>query len=138
MAAKDAKADDKVKPSDTLVLISAQALKSLLKADDNLKGKIDELTGELREEIGNAVEKKHLHKKAYATLKAISRIKSNEELSNYWHTLLAYMDMAGVMARIDSVSELPLDGEEPEDEEETAGDKVTRPQFGAREPAKAH
>mgnify|MGYP001617024169 CR=1 FL=1 len=103
----------------TITLISAGTLKSLLRSDDGYKEKIDGLTGELRETIGNAVEKKHLDKAAYALLKKFHRIKSNEKLANLWDTLQAYMDMAGVMKRIESVAPLPLDGEQNEAEAET-------------------
>ncbi|HEY6029960.1 MAG TPA: hypothetical protein VIU44_05330 [Gaiellaceae bacterium] len=133
----------------TLVLISPQALKQLLKDDDRYKDDIDGLVGELRETIGNAVDKKKLDKKAYALLKRFHREKSNEKLSNLWHTLLAYMDMAGVMKRIESVSELPLDGEkangeeseevEASSEEPAEGAEVVKPQFGGRRvPAQTH
>ena len=100
----------------TLVLISAKTLTALLKQDDNYKDKIDGIVGELRETIGNAVEKKHLDKAAYALLKKFHRIQSNEKLANLWDTLNAYMDMTGVMKRIESVTPLPLDGEQNEAE----------------------
>ncbi len=142
-AAQAEAAAETAKKQATLVLISPQALKGLLREDDKYKGDIDSLTGELREAIGNAKEKKHLDTKAYALLKRFHREKSNEKLANLWSTLLAYMEMAGVMDRINSVSELPLDGEkndEEEDEEQTVdasgeedGDEeptVARPQFG--------
>ena len=111
-------------PTQNAALISASTLKSLLRADDGYKEKIDGLTGELREEIANAVEKKHLDKKAYALLKKFYRIKSNEKLAGLWDTLQAYMDLAGVMKRIESVAPLPLDGEKNEEEAEGDG-KVT-------------
>ncbi len=134
----------------TLVMITERQLKSLLGEDDNYKGRIDGLVGELRETIGNAVEKKHLHKGAYALVKKFHRMKSNEQLSDLWHTVLAYMDMAGIMARIDSVSALPLDGDDGAGDDEGAGEggaedtpsptiaeggEVHRPQFGGRQRA---
>lgn len=132
------------RPELALNLIAQRTLVSLLREDDNYKGRIDGLVGELRESIGNAADKKHLDKKAYALLKKFHRMKSTEELARVWHTLLAYMDMAGVMKRIDSVSELDLagDGEsaeeeeaeegEAEEEEEESGGEVSRPRFGGR------
>ena len=124
--------DEETKPENeapeqtSVVLISSKALVAMLKQDDNYKNKIDGLTGELRETIGNAVEKKHLDKKAYALLKKFHRIDSNEELARLWDTLQAYMDMAGVMKRIESVPALPLDGEKNEAEaKETEAGNVT-------------
>ena len=129
-----------------MVLTPKSTLIALLKQDDKYKNDIDGLTGELRETIGNAVEKKHLDKKAYALLKRFHREKSNEKLANLWTTLLAYLEMAGVLERINSVEALPLgdadsmenDGEGEEAEEETGGE-VVKPQFGGRRsPATAH
>ncbi|MDO8534112.1 MAG: hypothetical protein Q7S17_05145 [Xanthobacteraceae bacterium] len=110
----------------TIVLLSSKTMTALLKQDDNYKDKIDGIVGELRETIGNAVEKKHLDKAAYALLKKFHRIKSNEELANLWDTLQAYMDMTGVMKRIESVPSLPLDGKNNEAEAEDKNSNVTR------------
>lgn len=110
MAKKDDGATEQV-TDQKAVLISASTLKSLLRSDDGYKEKIDGLTGELRETIGNAVEKKHLDKAAYALLKKFHRIKSNEKLASLWDTLQAYMDLSGVMKRIESVAPLPLGDE---------------------------
>lgn len=126
-----------------LSLISQRALQKLLKDDDNYKEKVDGLVGELRETIGNAKEKQKLHPQAYALLKKFHRMKSNESLSDLWHTLLAYMDMVGVMKRIESVSALPLDGDanaeaEAEADAEEEGEGNVRQFGGRREPALAH
>lgn len=132
----------------SLVLIPAKTLKQLLSDDDGYKQRIDGMTGELREQIKYAADKKHLHKGAYALLKKLHRIDSAEQLRTLWLTLLAYMDMAGVMKRIDSVPDLPLGGDadadagaddpadetgvvEAEDGEREAAEVVT-PQFGSR------
>lgn len=127
-----------------LALISERALRKLLSDDDKYKEKIDGLTGELRETIGNAKEKQKLNTKAYAMLKKLHRMKSNEELSDLWHTLLAYMDMAGVMKRIESAPGLPLEGDaeaqaeaDAEEAEDGEGGGTVR-QFGGRAPALAH
>lgn len=109
---------EQAKQASGFALISAGTLRALLKQDDNYKQRIDGLTGELREAIGYAVEKKHLNKKMYAVLKKFYRYTSDEKLADDWRTLLALMDMAGVMRRIDSVAGLPLDGENMVDEEQ--------------------
>ena len=103
-----AKGKDKAKQDEVLVLIKESTLKALLRADDGYKDKIDGLTGELREEIGNAVEKKHLDKKAYALLKKFHRIDTPEEKHRIWHTLVQYMMLSGEMKIIDSVQPLEL------------------------------
>lgn len=110
MAKKD-KNDGKPSETAAVTLISQKSLVALLKEDDNYKGKIDGLVGELRETIGNAVEKKHLNKQMYALLKKFHRYKSIEKLADDWRTLLAYMDMAGIMAKIDTVTPLPIEGD---------------------------
>ncbi|MDE2105513.1 MAG: hypothetical protein KGL39_50265 [Patescibacteria group bacterium] len=126
--------------AESLVLTPASVLKALLNDDGNYKEQIDGLVGELREQIKNAIDKKHLHKKAYADVKRFFRYKSSEELRRHWLTLLAYMDMSGVMKRIESVPDLPLDGEKAEgeeveavsDEAEETTSEVVKPQFGGR------
>lgn len=95
-----------------LVLISRSALVKLLKNDDRYQEEMDGILGTRREEIGNAVQKHHLDKDAFADLKRLHKINSNETLAHRWRTLLAYMKMTGVMDRIESVPMLPLDGDE--------------------------
>lgn len=120
--AEDQQQDDTMQ--NEIVCISSRHLKQLLKDDDDYKGKIDGLAGELRETISNAAQKRNLHKKAYADLKKMHRMESNEKLAEYWHNLLAMMQMAGIMARIDSVLALPLEDDEAENAEELAEDEV--------------
>ena len=103
-----AKGKDKAKQEEVMVLIKDTTLKALLRADDSYKEKIDGLTGELREEIANAVDKKHLDKKAYALLKKFHRIDSPEEKHRIWHTLVRYMELSGEMKTIESVIPMEL------------------------------
>lgn len=119
-----APAADKVKPSETLTMISAPTLVKLLKSADSRKQEVDKLVGEMREEIGNAKEKKHLNTGMFALLRRFNNYKSNEKLAHDWDTLCAYMDMAGLMKRIESVGKLQLDGGEGDDETDGAGDKT--------------
>lgn len=109
---------DKVRPGDVEQLINAKQLKSLLAADDSHKEEIDGVVGSLREKIAFAVKNHHLDKKAYALTKQFNRM-SAEKLADLWPRLLAYMDMAGLMERIESVERLPLGDEEDETETET-------------------
>lgn len=98
-------------------LISERSLKALLKEDDKLKGEIDTSVAELREAIGNKVEKSHLNKKAYAKAKAFHRYKSNEALKRDLLDFFAYLKFMGVLDRVQAVGDLPLG--EAEGEEET-------------------
>lgn len=107
------------KKDKAVALIGRKTLNDLLKFDDSRKGIMDGANGELREAIANAVDKKHLHKKAYVTVKAMHRFKSDEALKLYVENLLAYMDMAGITKRIEAVGDLPL-GEEADSEDEVA------------------
>ena len=117
-ASKPKRSVGKNRIGEGVTLIGERQLRSLLASDDNHKGKIDGVVGSLREEIKNAVDKQHLNKKAYAMLKTLHRMK-DEALADLWPTLLVYMDMAGVMKRIESVERLPFD---KSDEAETEGE----------------
>jgi len=100
----------KGKAAEIDVLITEKALRALIKADDDYKSGIAGLTGELREEIGNAVEKKHLDKNAYALLKSFKQKgKTPQGKHRLWHTLVAYMEMSGEMKIVESAPELGLD-----------------------------
>ena len=126
-------------PSVATKLISEAMLKKLLKRDAAIKDDIDGKVGELRETIANAVEKHHLHKGAFALLKKFDRMEP-EKAAELWDTMLAYMDMAGVMAKIESVAKLPLEGDSDDEAEEgetemPSGAVVERPQFGGRRQA---
>lgn len=117
-------------------LISQNDLRNLLKQCAGLKDDLDETTGILREKIAYAVDKKNLNKKAFGELRKLNKMEA-EKLADYWDTLQAYMEMAGLMERMESVSRLPLgDGkkggeEEAEKDEEPAppAEAVSRPRL---------
>lgn len=128
---------DKVRPGDVEQLINAKQLKALLGADDSHKEEIDGVVGSLREKIAFAVKHHHLDKKAYALTKQFNRM-SAEKLADLWPRLLAYMDMAGLMERIESVERLPLGDEEETDEPGTRpGPKFSGPAGRVAELAQA-
>lgn len=120
------------------VMIKASVLKKLLSYDDRQKGEIDGLTGELREAIGNAVEKNHLDKDAYALAKKFRRMrlrKGPEYASARYTTFLAYLEMSGELKLLNDVMDLPLDAaknQAPEQTGDDTGGKVARPEFGGR------
>ena len=123
----------KAKPGQGVHLISKAMLKKLLKDGGKIKEEVDGLVGELREMIGNAKEKHHLHTKAFALLKTFHKL-SPEKAADLYDTFQAYMDMAGEMKRIESVDKLPFGDTPPEEEQEQDG-KVVTPQFGAHRQA---
>lgn len=96
----------------------AATLKSLLSTCRGYKANSDSIISKMREEIGFAVEKKHLEKGAFALLRKFDKMEA-EKGAELWHTLVRYMELSGVMAKIDAVGRLPLgddDGEEVETE----------------------
>lgn len=110
-AARAKAAKDKGKRVGEHVMISATALKSLLNKDDHLAEQISSLTGSLRQEIKEAIDKKGLDKSAFAMLKKIHRM-SAEKAASTMANFLAYMDLSGENDRIEAVQELPLDDKE--------------------------
>lgn len=106
--------DDAVKvgPSEMTPLINERQLRALLASDASHKEELDSVTGSLRAEIKLAVEKHHLDKEMFAILKKFNRW-TPEKLADKWPVLLAYMDMAGLMEKIDSVGRLDLGDEAP-------------------------
>ena len=119
---------EKVRPDAVEQLINAKQLKLLLAADDSHKEEIDGVVVSLREKIAYAVNHHHLDKKAYALTKQFNRM-SAEKLADLWPRLLAYMDMAGLMERIESVERLPF-GDEKETEAEPTSGARPGPKFG--------
>lgn len=130
--------NESAKPTHAAQLIGASALKGLLRAKKATQAEVDETLGSYRSKLAYAVEKQHLHKKAYATLVQMDRMEP-EKLAEYFDTLQAYMDMAGITKRIESVGRLPLadsrDGEDDDNTDEqpaaAAAPNVARPDFGS-------
>lgn len=105
-------------------LPSQNDVRNLLKQCKGLKDDLDETTGLIREKIGYMVDKKNLNKKAFAELRKLDKMGA-EKLADYWDTLMAYMDMAGLMEKMASVTRLPLgDGEAKTEEGDDDADKV--------------
>ena len=94
------------------ILINANQLNGLLKHNRSIAKQTAELTGSLREKIAYACDKHGLHKGAFAILKQLDK-KEPEAALELWTHLLAYLDMSGVKARMDSVTRLELDDDEP-------------------------
>ncbi len=86
----------------------AGTLKSLLSTCRGYKQNVDGIVSKMREEIGFAVSKKHLNKEAFAFLRKMDRMEA-EKASEFWHTIVRYMELTGIMAKIEAVGRLPLE-----------------------------
>ncbi len=94
------------------VLINANQLTSLLKANRSISKQTAELTGSLREKIAYAKEKQGLHPKAFAIIKQIDKMEPEAALEMWTH-LEAYLDMSGMKKKMDSVMRMDLGDEGP-------------------------
>ncbi len=129
---KDAETTEAVKPSEVEQQIAPKKLKALLKTSNEAFKNTREIAGELGQKIAEAVEKDHLHRKAFAILKGFDRM-TPEKLSDVWETLNYYMDVSGLAERAKSALKMNFDAAEGEDEGET-DTNVT----GFPTPARAH
>lgn len=102
------------------VLINEKQLNVLLRHCKSTATQTGELTGSLREKIGYAVDKQGLHKKAFAELRRLDKMEP-EQLLEYETHRKAYMDMAGITARMDAVGTLGLDGEDAPNGDDVGG-----------------
>lgn len=118
--------------SKTVQMISKGKLNSLLTELDDLKTQADRKVGAIRERIGQAKEKDHVHVKALAFLRNIRKMEA-EEAALFRDTIALYMDHSGETERLDAVPEFnfvsggrAVERAEPEDDpaEEEANKKV--------------
>lgn len=74
-------------------LVSARDLRALAEDCDNYKRKADTAQGNMRELIGNYVEKKNLHKQAFSIIQRLRRMEPGElwmwkaHFDDYWAKL---------------------------------------------------
>lgn len=119
-------------PNGARRVISEQKLKSLLKEDRSAKSDVDEIVGGIREKIAYAKEHNHLNTEVYGTIKKLDR-KESEKLAIWWDDFQHYMEISGLMKRIDSVQKLALDRPaeaEAEAEAETESEAETSAKRG--------
>lgn len=110
-------------------------LVKLLKACKGHEKNIAEYVGSLREKIGYAVEKKHLHKKAFGWIRQLDKMES-EDVAALLDHFNHYLDVSGIQKRADDAPALDLEAKEDDAEEDEATDgKVARPKFGERDGA---
>lgn len=91
----------------------AATLKSLLSDVRGLTKNVDEIVGSLREKLAFAKAKKNLNTKAFAELRKYDKMEP-EKAAEYHHTVIRYLELTGIMAKIDSVGRLPLGDDAPE------------------------
>jgi hypothetical protein len=95
---------------------SARKLKELLASARSAKNDISEIAGGLGSEIKAAVEKNHLHRKAFRAAIAEDRMEP-EKLAEYYEQLDYYRDVLGLLERAQNAPKLPM-GEATEGEED--------------------
>lgn len=117
--------DQQAKPSEVRKVITARALKGLLADARAVKKDVDELVNGHREQIANAVEKQHLDKDVFGTLKKLDR-KEPEKLRTWLDTFEYYLDISGLKKRADSVTPMQFGPGEEGDGEEESGAQPAR------------
>jgi hypothetical protein len=101
-------------PQETVVkLISAPKLKSILSSTQKAKEDIAEITGPLGEEIKSAIEKHHLHRKAFNAIKSIYNAPP-EKLREFKDHFDYYWEASGLEKKANSAPRLPMGAEEDE------------------------
>lgn len=110
----------------TTPLVPAATVKSLLRSARSLKESTDDLTSAYATEVREAVDKKHLHKKAYNTIRMLDRM-TPEKLADFMEHFDHMFEVTGLEERANSAQRLPM-GDGPGEEEETEGktDKVKK------------
>lgn len=91
----------------TTKITSGATIKSLLKSGVSLKEELDELTSAHSAEVREAVDKKHLHKKAFNMIKALNRL-TPEKLADTMEHFDAYFESSGLEDRANSAQRLPM------------------------------
>lgn len=117
-------------------LITDAKLRSLMQTCRSGDKKVSSLNGETREAIAFAVEKHHLHKGVFSTIRRLDKMEP-PDLAMWFDTFLVYFDKSGLRARAESAPGLPMaEPEEAEgDEPETVPAQpanVSRPRFGQK------
>jgi hypothetical protein len=86
--------------------ISENKLKSLLRDSRAAYRDTRSIAGTLGESIAQAVEHNHLHRKAFAAVRAEDRMEP-DKLAEYYDTLELYRDMCGLTERAKSAPKFP-------------------------------
>ena len=110
---------------------SARKLRELLGSARSTASDISELSGGLGSEINTAVEKNHLHRKAFRAAVAEDRMEP-EKLAEYYEQLDYYRDVLGLTERAKNAPKLPM-GEATDGEEDGTVHKFPAPASVAAE-----
>lgn len=123
------KAEPAAEPSGIVRQLTPGAvLKKLRGIFRGMKNDIDEARGTYGAAVGEAVEKKHLHKRAWATALKEDRMEP-EALAEYYDHLNHYRDELGLIERAESAPRLEVDGDrsEADDGDEEAENEEPAP-----------
>lgn len=121
-------------------LTSAATIKSLLKSGRALKENLDDLTSAHAAEVREAVDKKHLNKKAFQMIKSLDRM-TPEKLAATMEAFDHYYEVSGLEARAESAPRFEgtgvADGEKGGEEDEFEEDPPRADANGGT-PAQTH
>lgn len=98
-------------------VISKKKLNQLLASARSTKNDIAEIAGTFGQEIKDAVEGNHLHRKAFSTTKMLDRMEP-EKLAEFFYHFDRYIDLAGLRDRAATAPALGLPDGDGEDAEE--------------------
>lgn len=110
------------KKETTTRLPSKATLVSLRSAKRSMDSDINEVRGTYGQQVAEAVEKKHVHKKALAIALREDKMEP-EQLKLYYEHLDHYREELGLNKRAESAPDLPI---QDEDAEGSADDKVRK------------
>jgi len=133
MARKKAEPAEPTQQERVTKLTPEKTLTDLIKTKKRTGSKVDELVAEYRSALSKAVEKKHLHKKAFA---AAAKLHDMEDtaLGEFFDHFDHYCDVLGIRDRAENAPRLDLGdqpGEGPEEDEDQEPSNVTKLQPGA-------
>jgi hypothetical protein len=83
--------------------ITQNKLNALLRSARSTQASVTELTGALGQQIANAIEDNHLHRKAFNMVKGLDKMEP-EALAQTMHWFRKYYEMAGLVERENTVN----------------------------------
>ena len=105
-----------VKPGEVKEMISQNKLMNLIKTKRSSTKETAEINGRVGQAIADAVEKNHLHRKAFGVICALDRMEP-EKIADFLDHFRYYLDISGIEKRAGSVMRMQLDetAEEPDE-----------------------
>ena len=104
-----AKKTEAAKAADLRPITPQKKLRELLASHRAAKNDIDEIAGGLGSEIKTAVEKNHLHRKAFRVVLQADRMEP-EKLADFLDNLDHYLEISGLRARAASAPKFEVVG----------------------------